>query len=249
MASRELVTAARTWYVNNATGSDASDGSTPALAFATIQYAVNLLATTIDFSANCTLQLANTGVVYAENVVLPRLVGNGYLTIQGDAADNSAVVVVGPGAGPAFQAVNSVGFMLDSLHIGSYGQYAVISDANSHLLAHNMNYGPATAASIFVEHMGFYEDLAGSYTVSSANTPWHIGVAAGGHYVDQGNYCYFTGNPSFTASFALVAIGGFLDCRLLLGWSGAYTSANLHNVNNDGTAANVALKPNVGYWP
>lgn len=231
-----------TFYVNNVAGSDSNAGTTPERAFATIQAAVNGAASC---AATRTIQVATTGVIYGEAISLPeRIIGPGYITVQGDQSNNLAVLV-GGNSSPAFTAVNSNGFILDSLGVTSTGDYAVISDAQSHLLAHNMNYGGATTANVFVEHGAFYEDLRGSCVVS-VGAHWHIAVAARGHYVSQGHFISFVGNPKFASSFALGGTGGFLDGRLIT-FSGAYVSGLPNAISNDGTAL-MLPNPNGG-WP
>jgi hypothetical protein len=230
-----------TVYVDNLKGSDRNDGSTPMLAFGTVQAAVNYAA---DYAVR-TVQLVTTGFSYGENVVLPtRIIGSGYVTIQGDPNNNTSVQMSGA-QGPCFTAVNSNGFILSSLRVSTGGPYAVISDAQSHLLATNMNYGGAAVANIFAEHAGFYEDLAGSCVVSGG-AQWHIAVAARGHYVSQGHFISFQGNPQFSSSFALGSTGGFLDGRLIT-FSGAHGSGIPNGINNDGTAL-MYPNPNGG-WP
>jgi hypothetical protein len=87
---REMLTANRTYYVST-TGNDTNDGLTVSTPFATIQKAVDTVAS-IDCSIyNVTIQLADG--TYYQNVLLKQYVGAGTMTLQGNSATPANVVI------------------------------------------------------------------------------------------------------------------------------------------------------------
>lgn len=96
--TRERLTANRTYYVRT-DGSDSNDGlsDTSGGAFLTIQKALQVAAS-VDLSGFALKVKVGAGT-YAENVVLPVLVG-GYGTLEGDVSDWDAVVI-SPASGDA----------------------------------------------------------------------------------------------------------------------------------------------------
>lgn len=250
---RTLLTVPQTWYVNNVAGSDANDGSTTALAFKTIQAAADTLADNFDFTraAQPTIQLATTGVDYAENVYLPRYVGSlgwqagyTYPVIQGDLTNNG-LVVVRPATGSAFIGVNCSPWIISSLMVRSYNQWGINSDACSMILLQNVNFGVCGLGHMCASYGGFIETLNGPYSISgSAQT--HINVSVGGIYVSQGNLVTFQAWPTFLW-FAAGVHGGRAECGGLSFANSQYTSSHPGTVNNDGTAL---LYPTLnGNWP
>jgi hypothetical protein len=131
---RELLTAARTYYVAT-TGSDSNDGLSVGTPFATIQHAVNFVSTEIDLQGyEVTIQVS-TGV-YNENVTLKSLVGgNGKLL--GDTTTPTNVVIKAP-ALSTYCVHNEVvgnqwaikGFSLDASNLNNYAS-ALSLDRNS----------------------------------------------------------------------------------------------------------------------
>ena len=80
-AIREVLTAARTYYVTVA-GSDSNDGLTPGTAFLTINKAIRVVAETLDLSFNAVTIDVGAGT-FNEQVTLRRVVGNGSVILQG----------------------------------------------------------------------------------------------------------------------------------------------------------------------
>lgn len=259
--SRYLISVPTTFYVDNVNGSDANDGSTPPLAWKTIQNAINTLVDKYDFAAQPTIKLITTGVDYAENVVLRRYVGSlgwigwtpvtgypaiyTYPTIQGDPANNAAVVVHAP-IYSAFTGVNCLPWIIDSLLVRA-PQWGVNSDATSHILLRNMNFGACTIGHMTAGYGGFLETLNGPYTISG-NAGWHVFVGDCGIYVSQGNAITFLNNPQFNY-FAAGLQGGFVNCAgmSLAPGSAGCTSAHPGAVQNDGMSWTYPLWN--GNWP
>ena len=170
---RTVITTPTTFNVNNVTGVDAPG----AVAWRTIQYAVDTICRDYDFQAQPTIRLAATGVPYAEAVILRRWVGsldwcNGvysYPCIQGDPA-NPTAVVVRPANGWAFTGVNCSPWIIDSLSISSPNGGGINSDAYSHILGRSLDFGQVGAGplccQILAQHGAFYEHIATPFTIS-----------------------------------------------------------------------------------
>lgn len=257
---RTVISVPTTWYVDNVNGSDANDGSTALLAFKTINYAIGYLCDGYDFAAQPTIKLVTTGVEYAEQVVLRRYVGslgwNGwsaggypgiytYPTIQGDPTNNAAVVVHAP-TYSAFTGVKCLPWIIDSVLVKA-PQWGVNSDAESHILLRNANFGACTLGHMASAYGGFIETLNGPYTVSGGGG-YHVIGAKRGLYVSQGNAITFLGNPSFNY-FAAGIAGSLVDAggMSLAAGSGGCTSAHPGVVSNDGTS--LMYPTSNGGWP
>jgi hypothetical protein len=227
-----------------------------------IQYTVDYLVGSFDFSAQPTIKLVTTGVDYAENVVLPRYVGSlgwrgwtgsfgypgvyTYPRIQGDPSNNAAVTVR-PASNAPFTSVHGDAWIIDSVKVASVDNFCVVSDAGSHLLLQNMNFGNCGLGHMAAEYGGFIETLNGPYTISGS-APYHIVAAKKGTYVSQGNAVTFVGWPSFTY-FAAGYNGSMVDAGgiSLAAGSGGCSSAHPGTVANDGTS--LMYPTSNGAWP
>jgi hypothetical protein len=255
--SRVYITSPVTFYVNNVTGNDANDGSTPALAWKTIQHAVDELQEECDFAAQPTIQLATTGADYNENVTLGRYVGSlcypaggayTYPRILGDPTNNNAVAIH-PTAGAAFTSVNGSPWILDSLRVCSNNHYCVVCDAHAHLLLRNLNFGCCGLGHMIAEYGGFIETLAGPYTISGG-APYHITALMRGEYVSQGNAISFTapyGAWPYFGYFAQGGSGGLVAAGGISLAGGGYTCGHTNQANNDGSALMYPMAN--GTWP
>ncbi len=101
---RETLTANRTYYVNNISGSDTNDGLTAGTAFGTIQKAVDLIKNTIEpGSFTSTIQVADSATPYAGAVCIDVR----KVIIQGNDTDPNLVkidtITVYSGTGIGFQ--------------------------------------------------------------------------------------------------------------------------------------------------
>ena len=209
---RIKVSEPRTWYVNNVTGDDDSDCS-QATPCKSIQKTVNLIVDLYDFAAQPTIQLATTGVAYAEAVVLHgysnslgwRGWGNyTFARIVGDPSNNAAVVVH-PSTGWAFTSVlGAAPWILESLTIKSTTAGGINADAYSRILGKNLNFGQVSssplACQILAQHGAFYEHIAGPFKISGGG--WcHVMAHLGGSVKLQGPQTVVISNaPAFYRS-------------------------------------------------
>lgn len=253
--ARTLITAPTTWYVDGVNGSDANDGSTPALAFKTIQYGLDKLTAENDFAATPTLQLLpnqppGVPTVYRERVNLNRWVGSAMVfRVIGDPTSNASVIVA-PQNDNSIVSSHTAGstWQLESFMIqASPGYYGLISDWGADVCLLSMNFGGCGIAHMLAEFDGRIEMLwdaatQGNYIISgSAQT--HIQSSARGLFTYGKNTVTFQNNPSFS-QFASVTLWGMSNCANLLGSSGARNIPTKYYY--DGTGQLVS--PSAG-WP
>jgi hypothetical protein len=255
--SRICVTSPITFYVNNSTGSDANDGSCAALAWKTIQHAVNLLQDGYDFAAQPTIQLATTGVDYTECVTLGRYAGSlcypagggyTYPRILGDPANNNSVCVF-PSQGAAFTSVGGMRWIIENVRVRSNNHYGIVADEGARLLLRNPNFGICGVGYTVSEYGAFIETLAGPFTISGA-TDRGFTALMGGRFVSQGNVVSFTapyGSWPYFTYFARGGSGGLVNMGQLSLGSGGYTCGHTNQADNDGTALMYPMGN--GTWP
>ncbi|MDJ0931837.1 DUF2793 domain-containing protein [Breoghania sp.] len=166
---REALTANRIYYVDATSGNDTNDGRTSASAFATIQRAVDEVAT-IDMAGNvATISIA--AGTYAENVGLTDLVG-GPCYIIGDETTPSNVLL-SPAIGIAITAANVVGsWYLRGFKIEGAGLSRGIQSNSARFTFRNLDFGAIETVShychIFPWELAYFE-AAGDYTISGGS--------------------------------------------------------------------------------
>lgn len=236
---REVLTASRTYYVRK-DGSDSNDGLADSVsgAFLTIQKALDT-AYALDFSIyNITIQVrAGT---YAERLTLKEYVGAGFLSITGDPAAPSNVVISATsgacfsGAGHRLTALN--GFKLQTTTSGE----GIKLSAGARLTYQNIDFGTIVNSQVYIEG-GATAQLIGPCTISGGATS-HVFASAGAYLNISGRTITLTGTPAFSGAFAIVDSPAFI---LAAGntFSGAATGkrfdATLNGViNTSGGGAN-----------
>lgn len=197
---RELLTAARTYYVRT-DGNDSNDGLSNAAggAFLTIQRAINI-ASSFDLNGNDILISVANGT-YPENLLAKTALGSGMITIRGNTSTPASVVISSitsqtvptPYAfegmsltnGSAVLRVSAVGASISiaNLVIGVAGYAHVASTAGATIVAT----GPLTF---------------------SGNAAGAIYAGTGGRAEVRGRAVTLSGTPSFSNGFAFAQIGG-----------------------------------------
>lgn len=230
--SRTLISIPTTWYVDNVNGSDANDGSTPALAFKTIQHGLDTLTAQHDFAGTPTLQLlanqpAGTPTVYRERVNLNRWVGSAMVfRVIGDVTNNAAVIVAPQNDHSIISShTNGCPWQLESFMIqSSPGYYGLISDWGADVCVLDMNFGGCGIAHMFAEFGGKIEVLwdartNGNYVISGG-AGQHMQASCMGLITLGLNSIIFQNNPTINC-FASGGFGGFVSLMNLKGYSGA----------------------------
>ena len=211
---RTLITTPTTWYINNAAGNDNNDGSTPALAFATLAAAFDRVLKICDFAAQPTFRLLTTGVAYP-GIVLPNYVGSlghtggydvSFPRIMGDPANNAAVrLSPSPMGQPTIVGALSPPWVIESLKIESADQWAIEADNHAKIFTRHINFGACHGGHMIASYRGFIETLydrdgayAGGMDISGGTSNgYHMLASNGGMIVAQGNLVRATNHPRF----------------------------------------------------
>ena len=208
---RTLITTPTTWYVNNAAGNDNNDGSTPALAFATLAAAFDRVIKTCDFAAQPTFRLLTTGVAYPR-IILPNYVGSlGYTggydmtfpRIMGDPANNAAVLLSpAPVGQPTIVGCLSMPWSIESLKIESTDQWGIEADNHAKIFTRYINFGNCKLGHMVASYRGFietrYDMTSGGMDISGSTTGgYHMLANYAGMIVAQGNLVRTANSPHF----------------------------------------------------
>lgn len=210
--SRELLTAARTYYVRT-DGSDSNDGlaNTSGGAFLTIQKAVDVAAG-LDLGTYYVTIQVGAGTRTA-SVSLKTMVGSGTLIIVGDESTPSNVIQSTTSAS-CFTAAEGVigkfsirGFKLQTTTSGrcidNLSPLAVIG-------FQACNFGACAADHIFAFN-GAFVQASGNYTISGG-AGQHMNALACGQIAVQNRTVTLTGTPAFT-TFALCARNSVINAN------------------------------------
>ncbi|WP_448677257.1 hypothetical protein [Delftia acidovorans] len=207
---RELLTAARTYYVRT-DGSDSNTGlsNTAGGAFATLQKAVDTVAGldlgVFDITTRCTGS-------FTAGVTLKTLVGSGKHIIRGNADDTTTATLT--------VAAGNCIYLGDSGFAGTYQvQYMRLSTTTSGncisgaggggaVLFGNLDFGPCAGTQI-QSGQGQYIRAIGPYTISGA-AAYHAGAYDAGSLRLSGVAITLTGAPNFSQAFAVTGRAGIL---------------------------------------
>lgn len=190
---RWKLTAAQSWQVNHASGSNTGDGlSTGAAAFATIQFAINVLLAQIDPNG-FEVKIVNAAETFTENNVI----AHGRLPAANLATDGQDIVIEGDPATPTnvvwqVSAGNALFSISSSVKVNGFKLVATASGCNG----------------FFAEKNGFINYFNMEFGAFASGN--HIVVTEGGH-------CYFDGGSyTITGDFAThITLQGHGDVILI----------------------------------
>ena len=236
-APREVLTAARTYYVRT-DGSDSNTGlaNTSGGAFLTIQKAIDTVGS-LDLSTyNVTIQVG--AGTYTQNLVLKSTVGAGLATLQGDTT-TPANVVLNPASGSAIRVDNIVGRWsvtgFKTVTSGGAIQFLVTGAAVSLGV---MDWGDAAGSGIqmYIGSGGRITYNGATKTVSATTFGYHIFIDNNAVYYGGGTTTTITGNPTFV-TWAYATNGANLRNGVET-FSGSVTSGKKYDVTMNATIAN-----------
>ena len=214
---RTLITTPTTWYVSNSGGNDNNDGSTPSLAFATLDTAFDRVLKTCDFAAQPTFQLAASSTPYPR-IILPGYAGDisyagrigkydyAFPRIMGDPRNNAAVLLSpAPVGEPTIASCMTKPWVIQSLKIESTDSWAIEADARAVIYTRHVNFGNCSGGHMVAAYGGFIETLydkdgpyAGGMDITgSTNGGYHMLANYGGMIVAQGNLVRTANSPRF----------------------------------------------------
>ena len=199
---RERLLANRTYYVDP-TGSDSLDGLTPGTAFATVQKAIDIVAGLDTGISDVTIQLADGTYNILDPIVLKDPVGSGFVTIQGNTADKTLVVIDGNAtANQLFSQNGTNKYNIEWLtgtdavqsfvHLAGAGGGTIFRDIRV------LDIGPRAFYAVGTGGTGFFRnDLEYDYTGGTVDNIF-LALALEAVLDAQGLNLTITGNPNFT---------------------------------------------------
>lgn len=211
---RTKLSFARIYYVSTS-GSDSNAGLSPDSPLRTIQHAVTLACSLDNGGFAVTIQLADG--TYSEVVSFLDIVGNGSLTIQGNAA-TPANVICQVFSGSYVHGTYRVKDL--KLSDGSMSVRLQAIGGGIYLGFSNLIFGAATSQHI-VSANGASIVCEGNYTISGS-CPIHLYAASGSIEV-RAKTVTLTGAPVFSSGFAFTQFNGnmLLDGNVFSGATGA----------------------------
>lgn len=211
--TRELLTAARTYYVDTA-GSDSNNGLTSGTAFATIQKAVNTAANLDNQGFDVTISIA--AGTYNESVQLKSFLGAGDVIIAGATGIPSDVVINGGGGTPRSSAFVGEGvlglyWIKDVMLQGSEACIWLLHSTRVRI--ENIDFNTTSDCHIRVETNATLSLLNSGYTISSGATK-HVWGNLHGACEFYLSTITLTGSPSFTY-FTLAEMNSLIQFYLI----------------------------------
>jgi hypothetical protein len=203
---RELLTAARTYYVNGSTGSDSNDGLSSGAAFATIQKAVNVASALDNGGFNITISVASG--TYDETVVLRSFVGSGLIIIEGNTSTPSLVNVRGAGGSGniIINAPNVLGTYRIQGFLLSGGTHGIFCQ-NSSIQFQLCEFGTVTVNHITVIDSGIVQAVGNYFVIGAAARHW-LATALGVIRVQTRTITFVLGGATnFSAAFCASSQG------------------------------------------
>lgn len=235
-AGREVLTAARTYYVRLTNGNDSNTGLVDSNggAFKTAQKAIDTVSA-LDLSIyNVTISVSEGPCT--ENLVFKSLVGAGSATLQGDTT-TPANVVLSPASGGCLSVNNITGlWSITGFKTISTGGAIQLLVSNAYLNIGVMDYGNAAGSGIHI-----YCGTGGRINQSAVNKTISA-TAFGYHFFLDNNAVFYgtgprattlTGNPTFI-TYAYVTNGANLRNGVET-FSGSVTSGKKYEVSQNAT--------------
>jgi hypothetical protein len=206
---RHVVNTTETFYVNATTGSNSNDGRTASSAFATIQYALDIITwfdTGDRFSRISLIQVANG--TYNEALTYREPLGNGVVRIYGDSLNPQNVIING-GAGIAV--TNDGGRRLQIGGLTLQGNQGLVSSNNGRVALSGggpMRFGACTVNQILVTTGGIVDCFVGLTFAGNAQSA--IFAESGGLFNTSisAMSVTFDGAPTYTAGIMRARSGG-----------------------------------------
>jgi hypothetical protein len=208
---RETLYAARTYYVRT-DGTDTNIGTvnSAAGAFLTIQAAANA-ATDLDLNGfNVTIQVG--AGTYTGAITLRPVVGNGTITILGDATTPANVVISTTSASCISATSIPIGWTINGLKLQTTTSGHCISLARGSVLAFlNIDFGASAQSHIYAQH-GSLAIATGNYNVTGG-AAYHWNAEENGLIDVQARTLTITNTPAFSSQFAIAFTGGSIRCN------------------------------------
>lgn len=241
LSVREVITAARTYYVRT-DGNDANTGlaDTAGGAFLTIQKGLDAAAS-IDSGIYDVVVQVGAGTWTAE-VVLPQCEGKGQFTLRGNTATPASVLLNVSSGLRAIYANNIStpwiveGFKLQASAAGASGIWV---NTGARLTYRNIDFGACNTAHVRVDNSAMAFGSFGPTTISGA-TLIHWMLDGGAYLFDAGNTITLVSTPAFANAFlqqsggSIAKINNNTFVGTFIGKRFALTNGSVANVNGAG---------------
>ncbi|AVS68120.1 hypothetical protein C8245_22855 [Paracidovorax avenae] len=196
--ARELLTAARTYYVR-ADGSDTNSGlaNTSGGAFATIQKAVDVAAAYDNGGFDITVSVGPG--TYTAGFRLRSFVGSGRIIVIGSAGDLTSTVISTTNAACVISEATTIGnYKLQwfKLQTATAGYGIALYGGLNYLEFNNLNFGACATGHITAGSGSTVSAAGASYTISGG-APSHVEASDGGLFRGQNCSITLTGTPAF----------------------------------------------------
>jgi hypothetical protein len=209
-STREILTAARTYYVRT-DGSDSNDGLTNNAggAFLTIQKAVDTVCETIEIgSYQVTIQVGSG--TYTGQILLRPYLSKLLVKIVGDISTPSNVVV-STTSQTAFYAEGNTSWQISGFKIQTTTSgNALLATMGANIYFTALDFGAVAGSHISASRGGRVSGLgATTYTISGGGA-YHINCTLGGYVDISSETVTLTGTPAFSVGFAVALISGLI---------------------------------------
>jgi hypothetical protein len=232
---RELLTAARTYYVRT-DGSDSNTGlaNTAGGAFLTLQKAYDTICSTLDLGGQTITVQVQTGTYSGQISIAQPWTGGGAVTYQGDLVTPDNVVLSNSG-GDLILITTAIpglltfqGFKLTTVTASGN---CILHKGSGVVQLQTVDFAASTSAHIFTNTPGAFVSIIGGYTISGgAAVHWQC-TSCSGLSVQSALTITLTGTPAFSSEFALSRRAASLQCNLAT-FSGSATGTRYLADNN-----------------
>jgi len=206
---REVLTLNRTYFVDDAFGSDTNSGTSPVTPFKTIQKAIDTGAS-LDFGPSNLVVINVAAGTYPDPITTKPYVGIGPMIIQG--ADPGTTIISTTNNFGIFHANPSV-YKFSNLRITTAGTgfHCILCSLGARLQLDNIDFGPAGGGNAIHVSMTFNSVVVmdSNYKISGS-AQQHISVAANCSAQFAGRTITITGTPAFAIAFLQATQGGVI---------------------------------------
>lgn len=198
---RELLTAARTYYVRT-DGSDSNTGlaNSAGSAFLTIQKAVDVAAAFDNNNFDITI-LVGPGT-YAAGVVLREHVGGGTIHVRGLNADQTSTII-SVNNGSCFRGIETRYSKYKATYLtlqttGTAGYPILLEGGKNYLTIDQINYAAAGRTHMYIASGSILNARGATYSISgSVDAGWHVECIDQALFIGVLCSVTFTGTPAF----------------------------------------------------
>jgi len=219
---RERLTSNRTYYVRT-DGSDSNNGlaNTSDGAFLTIQYAVDVVSSSLDIASGVVVTIQLADGTYTGSVSMRNLVGFGSLTIQGNSSTPGNVIVSVTNASCFNNKIGGMTLIVKNMKLQTTTSGSCFVARNSGLIEFSgIDFGSCATAHIDSQSYGIIRST-GNYTISGGAVN-HVFVGTSGSVSIVSITVTLSGTPAFSLTFAS---SNLLGCILIYGVTFSGTGA------------------------